>query len=257
MYMFEAAYTHPSLCVFILSSVIYLSSFIEHCEQHLSLNPNSSYVTWIATIHPENAAVSIDPRFLISGNPWLTVYNEAIEDLQKNQQRRVVPSKEVSPTPSAPPLDQDDHVAQKKKKCVGGSGSLLDYVIGTALILVSVAASFAIELIAAYCYLSYWLCHKIVATCSPLRCWTCLPLSIAYILGKVFQVLDTVLLFVSIIIVECIAIVNYVVCTILACSAERGKSMHQMTRKLSHLIRWAARKKFEKWSPPRTTGRAK
>eukprot|EP01083_Nonionella_stella_P145499 456041_1 len=61
-----------------------ISVIREHCEQHLSLNPNSSYVTWIATIHPENAAVSIDPRFLISGNPWLTVYNEAIEDLQKN-----------------------------------------------------------------------------------------------------------------------------------------------------------------------------
>eukprot|EP01083_Nonionella_stella_P290375 988055_1 len=94
-----------------------ISVIREHCEQHLSLNPNSSYVTWIATIHPENAAVSIDPRFLISGNPWLTVYNEAIEDLQKNQQRKVVPSKskEVTPEPSAPPLDQDDHVAQQKK----------------------------------------------------------------------------------------------------------------------------------------------
>ena len=56
-----------------------------HCVQHLSHNPSSSYVSWIATLHPENAQVTINTRFLTPDNPWLTVYEEAKEDLQKGK----------------------------------------------------------------------------------------------------------------------------------------------------------------------------
>lgn len=41
----------------------HLSTYLEH-------NPEASYVSWIATLHPENAEVTIDPRFNIPGNPW-------------------------------------------------------------------------------------------------------------------------------------------------------------------------------------------
>mmetsp|Transcript_37026 Transcript_37026/g.66640 ORF Transcript_37026/g.66640 Transcript_37026/m.66640 type:complete len:292 (+) Transcript_37026:99-974(+) len=215
-----------------------IANIRHHCEQHLSQNPDSSYVTWIATLHPENAQVSIDPRFLINGNPWLSVYGEAKEDLQKGR-GCVTPS--APPPPS--PFRQDDagggHEAGTggTKKC--GGGGVLDFIIGSALVLASVAASFSIELVASYCYLSYWLCSKIVDICSPPNMFTWLPLFIAFILGKVFQLLDAVLLFVSIILVESIAGANYVLCTILACSHDQGKTMHQMTRKLPHVVRWA------------------
>ena len=34
------------------------------------------FVTWIATLHPENADVTIDQRFFVSGNPWWAIYED-------------------------------------------------------------------------------------------------------------------------------------------------------------------------------------
>ncbi len=44
-----------------------ITTIRNHCEHHLISNPTSTYVTWIATLHPENAHVTIDSRFLIPG----------------------------------------------------------------------------------------------------------------------------------------------------------------------------------------------
>ncbi|KAL9187582.1 hypothetical protein ACHAXT_001685 [Thalassiosira profunda] len=226
-----------------------IATIRHHCTQHLALNPESSYCTWIATLHPENAEVSIDPRFLIEGNPCLAVYEEARSDLQK---ARGCESEGVVATPVA------SGAAQQSTH--GGDGGtrhhragLLDAVMGSLLVLVGVSTSFVLELIAAYCYLSFWLCRKIVNTCSPSTVFTCLPRSIAFVIGALYQLLDALLLVVSVIVVECIAGANYVVCTILGCSHYRGRFMHQATRKLPHLVRWAFRKRFEKWDPPRRT----
>jgi len=205
----------------------------EHCREHLSNNPDSSYVTWIACLHPENAQVSIDPRFLIEGNPWLTIYEEAKEDLQKNQ-GRVAAADGVSPSQQ----NGEDTKTEKNDKCCGSrSGGFIDYLVGSSLVLAAVTASFVLELSSSYCFLSYWICNKIMNTLSPPGIFTCLPFSITLVLAKVFQLLDAVLLWSSILVVESIAGANYVICTILSCSHKRGKGIHQTTRKLSHLIR--------------------
>ena len=204
----------------------------QHCHNHLSNNPDSSYVTWIACLHPENAHVSIDPRFLIEGNPWLTVYEEAKEDLQKNQ-GRVAADIVVSPSPP----DEEDNKTEKNEKCCNGGGGFIDYLIGSSLVLAAVTASFVFELTSSYCFVSYWICNKIMDKLSPPGICTCLPFSITYVLAKVFQLLDVVLLWSSILVVESIAGANYIICTILSCSHKRGKGIHQTTRKLSHLIR--------------------
>lgn len=213
----------------------------EHCHNHLSNNPNSSYVTWIACLHPENAQVSIDPRFLIEGNPWLTVYEEAKEDLQKNQ-GRVAAADVVSPSPQ----NGEDNKTDKNEKCCSGGGGFIDYLVGSSLVLAAVIASFTFEFAGSYCYMSNWICNKIMDKCSPPGMFTCLPFSITYILAKVFQLLDVVLLWSSVLVVESIAGANYVICTILSCSHKRGKGIHQTTRKVSHLTRWVCRTKLRK-----------
>jgi len=232
-----------------------IAAIRHHCENHLSCNPQSTYVTWIATLHPENAEVVIDPRFLIDGNPWLVVYEQTKDDLQKGR---------ISPETSAvaevsinggrggegnQQVDSETTTTTKKCKCGGG---MLDFAIGCSLVLSSVCASLAIELAGSYCYLSYWLCHQIMRCCTPSTMLTCLPFCMAFFLGKVFKLLDAVLLLTSIIVVECIGGTNYVLCTILACDHDQGRAMHQMTRRLPHLVRWAFRQKFAKWNPPRT-----
>mmetsp|Transcript_13263 Transcript_13263/g.23753 ORF Transcript_13263/g.23753 Transcript_13263/m.23753 type:complete len:316 (+) Transcript_13263:94-1041(+) len=228
-----------------------------HCDQHLEQNPDSSYVTWIATLHPENARVVIDPRFLIPNNPWMAVYEEASDDLRKGGRHYfsddATSDTTVSPAPTAPPLDDDKDNDDDQEAAAGTKlgRSLIDVLIGAFLLLFSVSFTFSFELAASYCYLSYWLCSKIVASCSPRNMYTSLPLLVAFTIGQSFHLMDILLLFVSTIVVESIAAANYLLCTIFACSHSNGKSMHQITRKLPHLIRWAFRQKFEGWNPPR------
>lgn len=231
-----------------------IATIRNHCEQHLTQNPDSSYVTWVATLHPENAEVSIDPRFLIEGNPWLAVYEEAREDLQKGggyiSGIVATPTSELTPANPHPLQDGQEEASDGHKsgrKFVG----FFDFVIGNMLVLMSVTGTFAFEMASSYCYLSYWLCSKIVKNCSPPNMFFCLPLCVAFTIGKTFQLLDASLLFASIIYVESVSVANYLICTIIACSHDQGKAMHQMTRKLPHLIRWAFRQNFENWDPPR------
>jgi hypothetical protein len=205
--------------------------------------------------HPENASVAIDSRFMIPGNPWLSVWEEAKDELQKKGGGRG--HDDVLVTPTAPPAPsassasgQGDGSHQHARKC---EGSFLDLIIGNALILLSVASSFVFELAAAYCYVSYWICMKIVKMCSPPNAFTLLPFGIAYLIGAYFQLLDMVLLLTGVIFVESIAAANYIIVTILALSHRQGKKMHQLTRKLPHMTRWAFRRTyFENWDPPRT-----
>lgn len=230
------------------------ASIRQHCESHLSLNPQSTYVSWIATLHPENAHVTIDSRFMIPGNPWLTVWEEAKDELQKRSDYD-----DVVVTPTAPPdpassatnnvIHGHDDSHHHVRKC---EGSILDFIIGNVLVLLSVAATFAFELAASYCYISYWLCMKVVEVFSPPNIITLFPFFIAYLIGSCFQLIDMLLLLIGVIFVETVAVTNYIIVTILAFSHRRGKKMHQLTRKLPHMTRWAFRQTyFKSWDPPR------
>ena len=181
-------------------------------------------------------------------NPWLVIW----EELHKQEGED-----NVLATPTAPPAEDnntdDDVVMVPAKRKF--EGSLLDFIIGNALVLISVAYSLVFELVAAYCYLSYWLCTKIMNMCSssphPTMC--ILPFAITYLIGSIFQLLDTVLLVTSTIVVESVAASNYIIVTILSLSHTQGKMMHQKTRKVSHIARWAFRQSsFQDWNPPRS-----
>lgn len=186
-------------------------------------------------------------------NPWLVIW----EELHKQEGED-----NVLVTPTAPPAednaednavdndDDDDNMVPAKRNF---EGSLLDFIIGNALVLISVATSLVFELVAAYCYLSYWICTKIMNMCSSPKMCTILPFAITFLIGSIFRLLDAVLLVTSTIVVESVAAVNYIIVTILSLSHTQGKMMHQKTRKVSHITRWAFRQSlFRDWNPPRS-----
>lgn len=241
-----------------------IASIRDHCESHLALNPTSSYVTWIATLHPENAVVTIDQRFYTPDNPWLVVYSEVKEELLRRKNPTTTGENLAAPTaptdvassPSRSSTSQQgessgdelSHSQESSTNTKTFQGSCLDSIIGSALVLSSIMATFMIELIAAVCYLHYWLFIKIPIV------YTC---GIAYLIARVFQLLDMILLLSGVTVVECIAVANYIIVTILSLSHSQGKVMHQSTRKLPHVTRWAFRQPFETWDPPRTNCFAK
>ena len=162
-----------------------IANIRQHCESHLSLNPTGTYVSWIATLHPENAHVNIDSRFVIPDNPWLTVWQETKDELQMRNEDSITVNPTAPPDPTqstststttAVIQDQNDRQRYARRTC---EGSILDFIIGNFMVLVSMAASFVFELVASYCYISYWFCMKVVKMCSPPNIITLLPLFIA------------------------------------------------------------------------------
>jgi len=68
-----------------------------HLSHHLSQNPDSSFVSWIAALHPEN--VTLDHRMTIAGNDWLEVWNSGLAD--SSLATDADPAHEPSPTAPA------------------------------------------------------------------------------------------------------------------------------------------------------------
>jgi hypothetical protein len=66
--------------------------------------------------------------------------------------------------------------------------------------------------------------------------------------------LNAVVFFVSILVVEIIAGVSFLLCTLFSLSYKVGLDHHQRTRRLSHLIRWAFRLRFEDDLDPSVRG---
>mmetsp|Transcript_11092 Transcript_11092/g.23262 ORF Transcript_11092/g.23262 Transcript_11092/m.23262 type:complete len:301 (-) Transcript_11092:129-1031(-) len=225
----------------------------DHLRHHLSQNPRSSYVTWIATLHPENATVAIDPRFLKPGNPWITVYQEAKLDMYEGAASvRHDPLEGEGSKPTGTTEDKTGQIGTEpdlsQPKLYGG---FLDLVVGFAVVLSAVAIAFSIEVCAAYVYISEALCCKIKAKCSPVGFFSVLPFLVSWILSKSFRFLDIILLLASVLLAELIAALNFFLCSLLALSWEVGKSAHQRTRRHAHLTRWAFRQRFKTWTPTR------
>lgn len=196
----------------------------EHLRQHLRQNPNSSFVTWIATLHPENASVVIDPRFLTPENPWWTVYEET--------------------------KVYEDHptTTRASKSATSASGpthaGFLDLTIGLLLAVAGAASAFLVEIFAL-------LVHGIAYgfECLTLLCcrqiWSKIMLAwIWFIVWKSLVLTEWILLLSSVLVTEILAGVSFILCTFFGCSIEIGRAAHQRTRRLSHLVRWACRKPF-------------
>lgn len=192
----------------------------EHLRGHLAQNPRSSYVTWIATLHPENASVEIDPRFLIPGNPWMVVYEE-------------------TKFYNGGPIDGVIHEQQTRNY-----SGFLDLTVGMAIALAGACSAFAIEVFALIIHYLADL-FKGLTSLSSNYTWTKYSFGLLWLLlWHVMRLVEYILLFVSVMVIEILAIVSFPVCALLGMSLEVGLAAHQRTRRLSHFTRWACRRPF-------------
>jgi hypothetical protein len=222
-----------------------------HLNHHLEQNPHSTYVTWIATLHPENAVVAIDPRFLIPNNPWLTVYEDAVQHHRSN-------SSNDDGTPTSAVIIDSPHDDDKGNVC--GRRGLLDLIVGWSLTIAAVLVTFSLELVAMYLLFSIWLCFKTTSKdrggCfgPPLNILKLIPFCICHLILAIFILLNAVVFVLSILAVEMIAAISFLICTLFSLSCKVGLDHHQRTRRIAHLIRWAFRHRFEDLLDPCVRG---
>jgi hypothetical protein len=199
----------------------------EHLRSHLAQNPSSSYVTWIATLHPENATVQIDPRFLTPGNPWITVYEE---------------TKFYNGIGDAA-IHADTVIDEQQTRTYGG---LLDFIAGMAIALTGALFTFAIEVVALliHCIAAFF---EGLTYLSSHYAWSKYSFGLLWLLLEhVMRLVEYILLFVSISVIEILAAISWLICGLFGMSSQVALAAHQRTRRLSHFTRWACRRRFYK-----------
>lgn len=198
----------------------------EHLANHMDANPNSSYVTWISTLHPENASVTIDTRFLIPGNPWWTAY----EDCKLGMPSVVaIPVEGNTQGPSA---GADEY--RKPHFCQVCSPVVL--ITGSSLALAAFLAVNAIEILATCIYL-------ISAALFHLAKY----IRFLHLLYYIFAMVDSILLMTSILVAEFLAASAFIFIFIFG-GHLAACNWHQYIRRICHATRHHHRKTC---NPPR------
>lgn len=230
----------------------------DHLSSHLEQNPGSSFVTWIATLHPENAQVAIDHRFFVPNNPWWTVYEEAksvpvvaIEIVDDDQ----LPA---ASAPSTQQQQQQQHtathqeIARSHSRCNLYSCSPVELIIGFSVGVSAFGTVFGMELAAfAMYFVSSIFYHLAQLMKRGPMVITGFFFGLFSGLYYIFAGVESLLLFISVFISELLAgICCGVCCFFVGCS--RASLWHQYIRRTCHLIRWAFRQ--TSLSSPRLSG---
>lgn len=214
-----------------------------HLSNHIVENPDSSFVTWIATLHPENADVSIDHRFFVPRNPWWTVYEEAKHELPS---ATAVPIEDVKQHDSAAAAAADHKtstatITTQANFCYRCSP--LDMIVGFSLSFSAILTVAMMEFIATVIYMVSALFYQMATALSPPNIFTGIFYSIFLFTYSVFALVDSVLLVTSIVVTEFLAGTAFILSICLG-----GISMafmwHQYIRRTCHLARWAFRSPF-------------
>lgn len=207
-----------------------------HLQSHLSNNPDSSYVSWIATLHPENAKISIDDRFFIPGNPWQMVYEETLL--------------EESDTCSHNEDSLDDRSSESWRLTVElwRRCSPIDVLIGCSLTLVTATTVASLEIAALVIYFFEYAFSHLTNSLEPPSLATLWIYGIAQFLYHLFASLDSILLLLSVAIGELLAAIQYGL-SLLFGGFNFASIWHQAIRRVAHQIRVRFRAPFD--SPKR------
>ena len=228
-----------------------------HLETHASLNPGASsdYVTWLATLHPENADVTIDHRFFVPNNPWWTIY----EDVKYHGGGVVPPTATAVPVNDNEINNSDSQSPQalpnsSSSSTSGGAGygkyktntappfylvcSPLSLMTGFLVGVMAIFGTFLCEFLALLlCHYPAILFYKTSKTWfSPTGPFTLLPYSIFMLVYSCLAFADSLVLLTSVILVEAMAIIGYTV-QLITGGVLMASFWHQYTRRSCHGIR--------------------
>jgi len=241
----------------------------DHLKNHVAHNPggSSDYVTWIATLHPENADITIDQRFFVPGNPWWTVY----EDTKTNEiplaTAEPLPKEKTSIDGNTVTEDYEDSSSKElnKVEAVDESNENASlppkgphfcltcnpFAIFFGLIVAIPTLVFVVtcEMVAlCTCHLPATIFYHIAQVFAPPEICTCLLYAVFMIVYGALAFGDSVVLVVSVFATECVGLVALVV-GFFTGGCLWAKYLRQQIRKVGHGIRITFRKNSCK--PPR------
>lgn len=205
----------------------------DHLQEHLSRNPGTSYIQWIAALHPEN--VELDSRLLNDGNPWLTVWHEATAG---GHRLSCTGLKICGSTSHAGP-----------GRCIGG---LIDTTLGIVLTVMTVIITFVMECVRGCLLGKALLCTLLIQSLphtwkpvkEPLMTMASTPAGFFALLRLLFWMVDVLVLVVSVILAELVALITAVLCGLLSLSPAYAKWTYAQSKKAVRATRSAVHRAF-------------
>jgi len=229
----------------------------DHLENHEANNPGASsdYVTWIATLHPENADITIDQRFLVPGNAWWTIYEDT-----KNTEIPIAIAKPVSNNTikvedetsgeDSSECSDDNHSTESSEPHFCQRCNPIAIVSGVALAIPALVVAFTFELVALIvCYAPGSMFYHIAQWFAPPDCCTCLFYVALMLVHFVLSFCDTLILLVSVMVTECLGLVAFLIGFVTG-GCLWARVLPQQIRRLCHGIRIVFRKKTSHSNKP-------
>ncbi|KAG7359020.1 hypothetical protein IV203_015609 [Nitzschia inconspicua] len=229
----------------------------DHLETHAANNPGASsdYVTWVATLHPENASIVIDQRFFIPGNPWWTIYEETKNNQSIPTATAVAISQEDEESqqqghPSSPSQRKDESENGKTKPSFCMTCSPIALFAGFMVYSQALLGVLLCEFCAFFlCHLPAALFFHVASAFSPPNVCTGVLYSVCMVIYCCFALCDSIVLLVSVLVTEVLAMTAFFVCAFtggIIC----GQFWHQQVRRMCHGVRIVFRRKAS-GNPPR------
>jgi hypothetical protein len=240
----------------------------DHLTNHLEHNPGASgdYISWIATLHPENAEIAIDQRFFIPGNPWLSIYEETVHKMPYTN------AVAIPVTDDQPPPNDDE---EDKHSFSSGHASVVsvseatpvtpsedsppphflfrcnpvDILIGLMITSHAILGTVIMEVLALVIYFIAALFYHSAFAMGPPNLFTGFFYSLCMILYFCFALADSIVLLSSVLVTEILDSVGWILGCLFG-GIWMANRRHQYVRRVCHHIRWAFR--HPHLHPPRT-----
>eukprot|EP00980_Cylindrotheca_fusiformis_P016039 scaffold4724_cov108-Cylindrotheca_fusiformis.AAC.4 len=232
----------------------------DHLNNHVVHNKGagSDYVSWIATLHPENAEVTIDQRFLVPGNPWWAIYDQTVNNLPLAT-AIAVPEEEYQH------YSQDDE-EEGRRPGTGSAGATkrpqdrppvphfllrcnpVDLFCGLLIIFHALLATLIAEGLALAFYIVAAIAYHVAQCFGNSNPLTGIVYSFCMIFYFAFALADTILLFASVMATELVDLLGWFF-SFLTGGIWVANRRHQFIRRICHSIRCALR--HPNLNPPR------
>lgn len=219
-----------------------------HLNNHVQHNPGASsdYIPWIATLHPENADITIDHRFFIPGNPWWTIYEET-----KNNNVPYATAVPIVEGGENPPQDGQRPQSPRTKALMRCNP--VDLMIGFICVLGSILMTFVIEKVAFVFYIIAYVSYKSAKGFEGCSSHVISGIMSAWFMMfyHLFHLIDSIFLVCSVIVTELLAMIGWVLGVMFGGLLVANKR-HQYIRVVCHHLRWAFRGRPFMNNPPRS-----
>ena len=196
----------------------------DHLSDYLSRNPDGSFTSWIADLHPEN--VNVDDRLTKEDSEWLLLW--------RAQKSMLPPMPCSSPPPTHEPIEPQ-------------SSGLIELIFGSSFTLFTITFVFGMELLMSLLLklarIGFSSSRSALSLPAP-RFLSCIPAALSYTVASFFYLAASCVGVFTQLSTYVIAFSSYLIIGVLSLSHQRGAIAFRTVRGAANTTAKEARRRF-------------